>query len=120
MKDYDNFFLSCDDLEKGKEFYNLTLDLPVKFDFSEQGMIAFKVGSQEPAIILKDKKKFPDIKPTIWFVVDNVKTEYEKLKKRGVKFLSEPFEIYTGLAVEFEDPFGNKLGITDYSKGEIK
>jgi len=29
---------------------------------------------------------------------------------------SEPYEIYTGLAVEFEDPFGNRLGITGYSK----
>jgi predicted enzyme related to lactoylglutathione lyase len=120
MKDYDNFFLSCDDLEKGKEFYNSTLKLPIKFDFSEQGMVAFKVGSQEPAIILKDKTKFLDTKPTVWFVVDNVKTEYKKLKKRGVKFLTEPFEIYTGLAVEFEDPFGNRLGITDYSKGKTK
>src|ERR1035437_5220115 len=103
MKDYDNFFLSCDDLEKEKEFYNSTLDLPVKFDFSEQGMVAFKVGSQEPAIILKAKKKFPDIKPAIWFVVEDVKSAYKKLKKRGVKFLTEPFEIYTGIAVEFED-----------------
>lgn len=25
-------------------------------------------------------------------------------------------EINTGLAAEFEDPFGNRLGITDYSK----
>ena len=120
MKDYDNFFLSCDDLEKGKEFYNSTLNLPVKFDFSDQGMIAFKVGSQEPAIILKDKKKFPETKPTIWFVVKDVKNEYKKLKKRGVKFLTEPFEIYTGLAIEFEDPFGNRLGITDYLKGKTK
>jgi hypothetical protein len=29
-------------------------------------------------------------------------------------FLSEPFKIKTGMAVEFEDPFGNRLGITDY------
>jgi hypothetical protein len=36
--------------------------------------------------------------------------------EKGVKFLSEPYEINTGLAAEFEDPFGNRLGITDYSK----
>lgn len=36
-------------------------------------MIAFEVGSQEPAIILKDINKFQTVKPTIWFVVDNVK-----------------------------------------------
>jgi len=116
MKDYDNFFLPTTDLNKAKEFYENVLGLSVKFDFSEKGMVAFKVGNQEPAIILKDLNKFPNTKPTIWFVVDDVKEEYNRLKEKGVKFLSEPFEIPTGLAVEFEDPFGNKLGITDYSE----
>ncbi len=80
------------------------------------GMVAFKVGDNEPAIILKDTSKFPEAKPTIWFVVDGVQEEYKRLSAKGLKFLSEPFEIYTGLAVEFEDPFGNRLGLTDYSK----
>lgn len=55
-------------------------------------------------------------KPAIWFTVDNVQEAYEILKQKGITFLSEPFEIMTGLAVEFNDPFGNKLGLTDYSK----
>ena len=55
-------------------------------------------------------------KPAIWFTVADVKTAYEHLKKKGIVFLSEPFEIMTGLAAEFNDPFGNKLGITHYSK----
>lgn len=79
-------------------------------------MVAYNVGDEEPAIILKDKNMFKDMKPTIWFVVDDVNTEYEKMKEKGIKFLSEPFEILTGNAVEFEDPFGNRLGITDYTK----
>ena len=116
MKDYDNFFLPSRDLEKGKKFYRDMLGLPIKFDFSGMGMIAFKVGDNEPAIILKDTAKFPETKPTIWFVVDNVKEEYKRLKAKGLQFLSEPFEIHTGMAVEFEDPFGNRLGLTDYSK----
>ena len=33
---------------------------------------------------------------------------------KGVEFLSPPFRIRTGNAVEFDDPFGNRLGITDY------
>lgn len=115
IKDYDNFFLPVDSLEKAKSYYE-KLGFSVKFDFSSNGMVAFKVGSQEPAIILKDTKKFPDAKPTIWFVVDDVKEEYKSLIKKGIIFLSEPFEIHTGLAVEFVDPFGNRLGITDYSK----
>lgn len=115
MKDYDNFFLPVADLEKAKDFYQKSLGLSIKFDFSDKGMAAFKIGNQEPAIILKDTNKFPDTKPTIWFVVDDVKQEFEKLNKKGIKFISEPFKIPTGLAVEFEDPFGNRLGITDYS-----
>ncbi len=90
--DYDNFFLPVTNLEKTKEFYQNTLGLPVKFDFSDRGINAFKVGNQEPAIILKDVNKFPDAKPTIWFVVDDVKKEYEKLKNSGIHFLSEPFK----------------------------
>ncbi len=114
--DYDNFFLPSGDLKKGKEFYQNILGLPIKFDFSDIGMVAFKVGDNEPAIILKDTTKFPQAKPTVWFVVDSVLQEYKRLGAKGLKFLSEPFEIHTGMAVEFEDPYGNRLGLTDYSK----
>jgi predicted enzyme related to lactoylglutathione lyase len=116
MKDFDNFFLPSGDLKKSKEFYQDLLGLPVKFDFSNMGMIAFKVGDNEPAIILKDTSKFPNAKPTIWFVVEDVNEEYKRLKAKGLSFLSEPFPIHTGMAVEFEDPSGNRLGLTDYSK----
>ena len=118
MRDYDNFFLPSGDLKKGKAFYQDILGLPVKFDFSNMGMIAFKVGDNEAAIILKNISKFPDAKPAIWFVVESVQEEYKRLSAKGLEFLSEPFPIQTGMAVEFEDPFGNRLGLTDYSKTE--
>lgn len=111
---YDNFFYPSDNLEESKKFYTEILGLSVKFDFSQQGMIAFNVGDEEPAIILKDKNKFPNVKPTVWFQVDNVKAQYEELLFKGVQFLSEPFKIRTGWAVEFTDPSGNVIGITDY------
>jgi hypothetical protein len=52
----------------------------------------------------------------IWFLVDDVIQEFKKMKEQGIRFLSEPFKIKTWLAAEFEDPFGNILGITDYLK----
>jgi predicted enzyme related to lactoylglutathione lyase len=116
MRIYDNFFFGAENLEKSREFYEKTLGFSLKFDFLDKGMIAFNVGTEEPAIILKDLKTFPEVKPTIWFRVDDVKVEYQRLREKGVKFLSEPFEIMTGMAVEFEDPSGNRLGITDYTK----
>lgn len=116
MRNYDNFFFGAKNLEESREFYENILGLSLKFNFRDKGMIAFNVGDEEPAIILKDLNVFPDVKPTIWFVVDDVEVEYQRLKESGVEFLSEPFEILTGNAVEFEDPSGNRLGITDYSK----
>src|SRR5450631_2928617 len=113
LKNYDNFFLPAADLTSAREFYGDTLGLPVKFDFSARGMLAFRVGDEEAAIILRNHT---DVKPAIWFEVDDVNITYSELREKGLRFLSEPYEIFTGLAVEFEDPFGNRLGITDYSK----
>ncbi|MDR0797021.1 MAG: hypothetical protein LBE79_13390 [Tannerella sp.] len=48
---YDNFFFPADNLEESKKFYTETLGLPVKFDFSQQGMIAFKVGCKKCYIL---------------------------------------------------------------------
>jgi predicted enzyme related to lactoylglutathione lyase len=109
---YDNVFLPANDFAAGRQFYSETLGFPVKFDFSASGFLAFQVGDEEPAIILRN---LPDFKPTVWFEVDDVKTTYKELLAKGVVFLSEPFPIRTGLAVEFFDPFGNRLGFTDYS-----
>jgi predicted enzyme related to lactoylglutathione lyase len=102
--------------DQGRQNVAEVLGLETKFEFATQGMIAFKVGTEEPAIILKDKNKFPNVKPTIWIEVDDVKEQYEQLKLKGVKFLSEPFKIKTGWAVEFVDPSDNNLGITDYKQ----
>ncbi|WP_126583626.1 VOC family protein [Tengunoibacter tsumagoiensis] len=118
MKNYDNFFVPTNNPEEAKRFYHEVLGLPVKFDFEKAGLTAFKVGDQEAAIILQDITKHPDTKPAILFVVDDVNATYQELKAKGVRFLSEPYEIYTGLAIQFEDPFGNRLGLTDYSKSK--
>jgi predicted enzyme related to lactoylglutathione lyase len=113
ISDYDNFFLPANNLDTAKEFYKNKLGLDIKFDFADKGMTAFKVGDNEPAIIVSNLQ---NATPEIWFTVDNVGQAYEALKQKGVEFLSEPFEIMTGFSVEFTDPFGNKLGLTDYSK----
>lgn len=113
IKNYDNFLLSATDLDVAKDFYGEKLGLKLKFDFSAKGMVAFNVGDNEPAIILHKQEP---VKPAIWLTVEDVNVAYEALKLKGVQFLSEPFEIMTGLVVEFTDPFGNKFALTDYSK----
>lgn len=114
LKNYDNFFLPVDDYEESKRFYSEVLGLKVKFEFAEHGMVAFAVGDEEPAIILKDKKKFPNATPSLWIEVDDARSIYQEMKGKGVRFLTEPFKIRTGWAVEFVDPSGNTIGFTDY------
>ena len=92
------------------------MGLKKKFYFSEKGMGAYNIWKAQPAIILKDKNKFENLKPTIWFEVEDVAIFYKEMLNIGIIFLSEPFKIGTGNAVEFEDPFGNRLGVTDYIK----
>ena len=74
----------------------------------------FRVGNEEAAIILKERKKFPDMVPTLWIEVEDVRAKYAALQGRNIRFLSEPFRIRTGWAVEFVDPSGNRLGLVDY------
>ena len=114
IRNYDNFFFPVDDYEESKRFYADVLGLKMKFEFAAQGMAAFSVGDEEPAIILKDKHKFPTAQPTLWVEVADVSVLYNEMKAKGVQFLTEPFKIRTGWAVEFSDPSGNTLGFTDY------
>ena len=94
---YDNFFLPAENFEESKQFFAEVLKLKIKFDFSEIGMIAFSVGDEEPAIILKDKKKFPNTKPTIWIEVDDVKQIYDELQGKGVSFFNSAVSYQNGL-----------------------
>lgn len=79
-------------------------------------MVAFSADEEAPAIILKDISKLSEQKPIIWFVVENVLVEYEKMINKGIIFNTASYSIGTEIAVEFNDPFENVLGITDYIK----
>ncbi len=80
--DYDNFFLPVDNIEKAMDYYEEIIGLKLKFNFKDKGMVAYNVGNNEPAIILKDENIFNDVKPTIWFVVDDVAKKYRELKEK--------------------------------------
>ena len=44
------------------------------------------IGNVEPAIILIDKNKFENLKPTIWFEVEDVAIFYKEMLNNGIKF----------------------------------
>lgn len=82
----DNFFYPVDNIEESLVFYKDVLELPIKFDFRERGMIAFKIGQEEAAIIVKEKSKFPESKACVWIEVENVNVMYKTLLIKNVRF----------------------------------
>lgn len=52
---------------------------PLNSIFSKNGMVAFRVGDEEAAIILKERKKFPGMTPTVWIEVEDVQARYAAL-----------------------------------------
>lgn len=49
-------------MENARSFYQDTLGLDLKFDCRDIGIMAFTVDDNEPAVMLKDMKFFPDSK----------------------------------------------------------
>ena len=54
--------------------------------------------------------------PRTWLEVRDARAAAAALRERGVEPLGEPFEVATGWTVEVADPWGNVVGLTDYSK----
>jgi len=47
--------------------------------------------------------------PAIVFITNNIQTEYEKLKAKGVHFSSEPVKTEWGIQAIFDDTCGNMI-----------
>jgi predicted enzyme related to lactoylglutathione lyase len=47
--------------------------------------------------------------------VADVRREAEALADSGIVPLAPPFHVKTGWTVEIPDPFGNVIGLTDYT-----
>lgn len=110
----DNYFLPAADLEQSRQFYAGVLGLPLKFDFSDRGLLAFRAGDGEPAIILKDSRRYPDARPALMLQVADVRQVCRELEQQGVVLSKPPYRIKTGWAAELHDPSGNAIGLTDY------
>ena len=50
-----------------------------------------------------------ELKPSIVFECEEIRTTYEELKERGVEFVGEPQKMAWGIFVKFRDPDGNEF-----------
>ncbi|MDI6690392.1 MAG: VOC family protein [Candidatus Bathyarchaeota archaeon] len=104
------FYVS--DLEKAVEFYEKTLGLEKKYEYSSY--VGFECGGVEIGLIpkLARGQKVSPLSPSVEFLVDDVEKVCGELQRKGVKFMKELHdEPWGGRQATFTDPDGNILEI---------
>lgn len=100
-------------LEKKAKFYEETLGLEKKYEYSSY--VGFECGGVEIGLApkLTEGQKVSPVSPSVEFLVDDVEKVYRELKNKGVKFVKELHEEpWGGKQATFTDPDGNILEIT--------
>ena len=104
------------DMKEAIVFYRDVLGLKVKREWNYYVMFDLP-GTLTFAIMLGGKKGRKEGAPNIYFSVENVDAEYEKLKEKGVKFVEPPKKQYWGgYAALFADPDENLLYLVQAEK----
>ena len=115
----DNAMFSVGELDAAIEFYGHRLGLPLKFQVPTMGIAGFRLGPEEPGLFVSARRlpeQGPRDSPRLWLEVPDARQAATELRARGVQPLGEPFEVATGWTVEFADPWGNVIGLSDYTK----
>jgi predicted enzyme related to lactoylglutathione lyase len=112
VRGVDNVLFRVGDFKRARNFYEAALGLQVKFEAGEIGMAGYWLGQERPGLFLQTGAGTP----RLWLEVKDARFAAARLRGRGINLTREPFEIRTGWTVEFEDPAGNVIGLTDYTK----
>lgn len=117
---FDNALLPVGDLDEAVGFYERA-GLPVAFRLDEAGIVLLGVGKETPGVLLQLDEALghrppPWASPRLWLEVRDARAAARALVAAGVQPLDAPFPVATGWTVEFADPWGNVIGLTDYGK----
>lgn len=119
----DSILFVVGDLKEARTFYERKLGLPVKFFLEEMGLVAYRLGTEEPALFLLSQIQMPAPPretPRVRLEVADARMTAQALLASGIEPLSGPREIATGWLVEFADPWGNVIGLSDYLKAPAR
>nr|BFD83088.1 VOC family protein [Streptomyces sp. Xyl84] len=117
---FDNVLLAVGDLGEAVGFYERA-GFAVAFRLDEAGIAGLKVGGETPGILLRAEEALghrppPWHTPRLWLEVPDARAAARALSAAGIEPLDEPAAQATGWTVEIADPWGNVLGLTDYTK----
>ncbi|PKW09615.1 hypothetical protein SAMN05428944_3219 [Streptomyces sp. 1222.5] len=117
---FDNVLLPVGDLAEAVGFYERA-GFTVAFRFDEAGIALLRVGGETPGILLRAEEALscrtpPWASPRLWLEVPDARAAARHLAAAGIEPLDQAFQGATGWTVEIADPWGNILGLTDYTK----
>lgn len=116
----DNVLLPVGNLGEAVDFYERA-GFPLAFRLDEAGIALLKIGKETPGVLLRlddelSHRPPPWASPRLWLEVRDARSAARVLAAAGIPPLDEPFSVATGWTVEFADPWGNVIGLTDYTK----
>ncbi|MEW2165362.1 VOC family protein [Streptomyces sp. NPDC007084] len=116
----DNVLLPVGNLGEAVDFYGRA-GFPLAFRLDEAGIALLKVGAETPGVLLRlddelSHRTPPWASPRLWLEVRDARSAARALAAADIVPLDEPFSVATGWTVEFADPWGNVIGLTDYTK----
>ncbi|MCX5278677.1 VOC family protein [Streptomyces sp. NBC_00198] len=116
----DNVLLPVGNLGEAVSFYERA-GFPLAFRLDEAGIALLKIGKETPGVLLRlddelSHRPPPWASPRLWLEVPDARSAARALAAVGIPPLDEPFSVATGWTVEFADPWGNVIGLTDYTK----
>ena len=118
--------IHVDDQTKALRFYSEVLGFRKKADFSNHGYRWLTVSSAEepdgpqlqleananPAARAFQQARFEQSQPAAMFFVDDVQSEYDRLKPLGVKFTMPPTQVTGSTIAILDDTCGNLIQIS--------
>lgn len=115
----DNVLFAVGDFVQARRFYSDILGLPEAFAFPEAGIVGYKLGGEEPGLLLRHSPDLdpgpPLATPRLWLEVPDAHAAEAALHSRGVDPIGPVRELRTGFVIEIADPWGNVIGLTDYT-----
>ena len=115
----DNVLFEVGDILAARRFYTDVLGLTEAFSFEEAGIVGYKLGSEEPGLLIRldpDLQPGPPLRtPRLWLEVPDAHVAEALLRERGSEPIERAKQLRTGFVVEVADPWGNVIGLTDYT-----
>jgi predicted enzyme related to lactoylglutathione lyase len=115
-----------DDQDKALQFYTGVLGLAKKADVTQGTYRWLTVASPEepqgtelqlarndnPAAKAYQDAMFKESQPAVMFFTDDVKADYERIKKKGGEFTMPPTDVTASTIAQLKDGCGNLIQIT--------